>query len=127
GVFGDGIGCRAELGEQAGSGCGVQEVAAAPRGHRGNDRPGRVEVALDVDPPDAVPVLVGNVDPARDHDPSVGTEQVDAAEFVLDAPDEGLHVRLDADVDTHAECIDRAVRGQLVGHRLRGRLVDVGN
>lgn len=79
GVFGDGVGGGADLGEESGGGDDLEEVAVAAGEHVGEDGAGGVEMGAEVDGEDALPVYIGGIEASGDEDAGVGTEEVDVA------------------------------------------------
>ena len=104
-----GVADRAELGEQAGGGGGGDEVALLPFEHRRQQRSGRPDVGHDVDAPQAVPVLVGDLGAAgRAGDAGVGDEDVDRAVRRLGESDQPADVLLVPDVHPDRQRADLA-------------------
>lgn len=125
-VLRDGVGGRADLGEQTRRGCRLEQRAAAALEHAGHQHARRPHVGHHVHLPDALPVRVGHVDAARHGDARVRAEEIDRAVRALGRGHQrpqrvGIaHVRavaLAADGRGHAA---RAV-GVHVGHHHRAR------
>ena len=121
GVLGDGVPQRADLGEQSGGRCGVEQVALAPGDHRREHGARRVHVGQDVHLPQRLQDLVGLLDPALGDEAGVGAEQVDRAEIRLRRAHQRRQRRVVADVERRRAAADGR------RHRLGCLAVSIGH
>ena len=104
-VLGDGIRRRANLRQQSGRGCRLQEITFAGGEHHRQDRARRVDVRHQVDLPDALPLVVrGRVERSRNGNARIRAEQIDAPVRIDGGSHDAGHIRLETDVgpDGHA-------------------------
>lgn len=81
-------------------------------------------MGLDVDLPDAPPLLEGDVLVAGSEDPGVGTEQVDLTEALQGGSDQRLDVSLAGDIAALGEAVDVGWQG--AADCVEASLVEVG-
>ena len=105
-VLGDRIRRRADLRQQPGGGRGVEQIATAARDHPRHQVARREDMRHQVDVPDPLPLIVGDLGSARDRYSGVGAEQVDRAVVALDPVDETFDFGLDADIDRGGDAAD---------------------
>ena len=121
GVFGDGVRRRTDLRHQAGGRDSLQQIAGTAPGHARQHRARRVDVRLDVDGPDAVPVGIRCLFVAFEEDARVGAEQVDRPVFSFYGANQSADIGLARDIHREGApanvCCDAGSAG----------MIDIGN
>ena len=125
-VLGHAVGSRAELGEQAGSRRGVEEIALAPLDHPRQHRPGRVDVAEDVHRPHPLPGAVGNLHTPSTMIPALAQNRSTGPKVRSRLLDQGDDVALVGHIQGHRQR-GVAAGGELRGHRVGAGPIDVGH
>ena len=99
GMFGDGVGSRADLGEKTRGRTGIQQVSLAAFQHRRKQCMGGIDMGHDVDVPDSIPGLDVDLRAAGDRNPRIRHKEVDRTAICLDFTHQRFDLGSTSDID----------------------------